>query len=78
MIHIGQSVSPMRAILTLLKKGDIVTHMCAAPPNSIFDDSSRVLSEVLAARRRGIIFDFGNGVNQHFDWDMVEKALETP
>jgi predicted amidohydrolase len=27
MIHIGQSVSPMRAILPLLKRGDIVTHM---------------------------------------------------
>jgi dihydroorotase len=29
MIHIGQSVSPMRAILPLLKRGDIVTHMYA-------------------------------------------------
>src|SRR5207237_2898979 len=27
MIHIGQSVSPMRAVLPLLKRGDIVTHM---------------------------------------------------
>src|SRR5262249_55590703 len=29
MIHIGQSFSPMRAILPLLKRGDIVTHMYA-------------------------------------------------
>jgi len=30
MIHMGQSVSPMRAILALLKRGDIVTpHVCA-------------------------------------------------
>jgi dihydroorotase len=75
MIHVGQSVSPMRAILTLLKKGDIVTHMYAPPPNSILDDNGRVLPEVLAARRRGIIFDFGNGVADHFNWDMVEKAM---
>jgi dihydroorotase len=75
MIHVGQSVSPMRAILTLLKRGDIVTHMYAPPPNSILDDSGRVLPEVLAARRRGIIFDFGNGVADHFNWDMVEKAM---
>ena len=27
-----------------------------------------------AARRRGVIFDFGNGVADHFDWDTVEKA----
>jgi dihydroorotase len=75
MIHIGQSVSPMRSILTLLKKGDIVTHEYAPPPNSILDDSGRVLPEVLAARRRGIIFDFGNGVAGHFNWDMVERAM---
>jgi predicted amidohydrolase len=29
MIHVGQSFSPMRAILPLLKRGDIVTHMYA-------------------------------------------------
>jgi hypothetical protein len=27
MIHVGQNFSPMRAILPLLKHGDIVTHM---------------------------------------------------
>src|ERR1700676_1354453 len=29
MIHIGQNYSPLRAILALLKRGDIVTHMYA-------------------------------------------------
>src|SRR5215470_16182672 len=38
MIHIGQSYSPMRAILPLLKRGDIVTHMYAPAPNGILDD----------------------------------------
>jgi dihydroorotase len=28
----------------------------------------------MAARRRGVLFDFGNGVADHFDWDSVEKA----
>jgi dihydroorotase len=76
MIHIGQSVSPMRAILPLLKKGDIVTHMYAPPPNSILDDEGRLIADVAAARRRGVIFDFGNGVSGHFNWDMVEKATK--
>src|SRR6201982_2403799 len=35
MIHIGQSFSPMRAVLPLLKRGDIVTHMYAPAPNGI-------------------------------------------
>jgi len=76
MIHIGQSVSPMRAILPLLKRGDIVTHMYAPPPSSILDDQGRLFPEVAAARRRGVIFDFGNGVSGHFNWDMVEKATK--
>src|SRR5262249_23317704 len=74
MIHIGQSYSPMRAILPLLKRGDIVTHMYAPAPNGILDDQGRLFPDVLAARRRGIIFDFGNGTLDHFDWATVEKA----
>jgi dihydroorotase len=76
MIHIGQSVSPMRAILPLLKGGDIVTHMYAPAPSSIFDDKGRVLPEVLAAKRRGIVFDFGNGVSDHFNWETVELGMK--
>jgi dihydroorotase len=33
MIHVGQNYSPMRSILSLLKRGDIVTHMYAPSPN---------------------------------------------
>jgi dihydroorotase len=74
MIHVGQNYSPMRAILTLLKRGDIVTHMYAPGMNGILDDKGVLLPEVTAARRRGVLFDFGNGVADHFDWDSVEKA----
>ena len=74
MIHIGQSVSPIRAILPLLKRGDIVTHMYAPAPNGILDEKGRLFADVMAARRRGVIFDFGNGVLDHFDWATVERA----
>jgi dihydroorotase len=76
MIHVGQNFSPMRAILPLLKRGDIVTHVYAPPPNSILDDQGRLIPDVAAARRRGVIFDFGNGVNGHFNWDMVERTMK--
>lgn len=76
MLHVGQSVSPMRAIVPMLRRGDIVTHMYAPPPNSILDDQGRLYPEVAAARRRGVIFDFGNGVNGHFTWDMVARATQ--
>ena len=75
MIHMGQSPSSLRELLPILKTGDIVTHMFAPPPNAIVDDAGRLLPEVLAARRRGIVFDVGNGVRDHIRWDIVEQVL---
>jgi dihydroorotase len=76
MIHIGQSMSSLAKIMPLLKRGDIVTHMFAPPPNAIIDDNGRILPEVAAARRRGVIFDVGNGVTGHIRWDIVEKIMK--
>lgn len=76
MVHVGQNYSPMRSILPLLKRGDIVTHLYAPAPNSILDENGVILPEVMAARRRGVVFDFGHGRNNHFDWDMVERCMQ--
>ena len=75
MIHMGQTVSPLPRLMELLKPGDIVTHMFAPPPNSIIDDNGRILPEVLAARRRGVWFDVGNGRTGHLRWDVVERVM---
>ena len=76
MIHMGQTMSPLPKLLALLKRGDVVTHMFAPPPNSIIDDGGRILPEVLAARRRGVWFDVGNGVTGHMRWDVVESIMK--
>jgi dihydroorotase len=76
MIHVGQNHSPLRSILALLKRGDIITHIYAPGKNGILDDDGILRPEVMAAHRRGVIFDFGNGVSDHFDWDTVGKATK--
>ena len=76
MIHIGQTFSSMPQLLALLKPGDIVTHMYAPEPNSIFDGKGGVLPEVLAARQRGIRFDIGNGRIGHFTWDTMAAGIK--
>jgi len=76
MIHMGQTVSPLPRLLDLLKRGDVVTHMFAPPPNSIVDDSGRILPEVLAARRRGVWFDVGNGQTGHMRWDTIGAIMK--
>ena len=76
MIHMGQSVSPLSKLFPLLKSGDIVSHMFAPPPNSIIDDNGHILPEVMAARRRGVRFDLGNGRAGHLRWDTAESILK--
>ncbi len=85
MIHMGQSVSSMPRLLPLLKRGDIVTHLFAPPPNSIIDEAGRLLPEVIEARRRGVWFDVGNGRGApfnggsteigHLRWDIADRVI---
>src|SRR5215471_6155078 len=76
MIHLGQPDAPLPRILALLKRGDIVTHMYAPAPHGILDDNGRLLPEVLAARRRGVWFDVGNGTVGHITWEQAERAMK--
>jgi dihydroorotase len=77
MIHMGQTISPLGKLVDLLKRGDIVTHLFAPPPNSIIDDTGHILPEVLAARRRGVWFDVGNGMTGHMRWDTITTIMKT-
>ena len=77
MIHMGQTLSPLSRLFDLLKPGDIVTHMFAPPPNSLVDDDGRILPAVLAARRRGVWFDVGNGQTGHMRWDTIAAIMKT-
>jgi dihydroorotase len=76
MIHMGQTMSPLAKLFPLLQRGDIVTHMFAPPPNSIIDDSGRIRPEVLEARRRGVVFDVGNGQTGHMRWDTIAAIVK--
>ena len=76
MVHVGDTASPLPEILALLRPGDIVTHMYAPAPHGMLDDNGRVLPQVLQARRRGILFDFGNGRTAHWTWDVAERAMQ--
>ena len=76
MIHMGQTASPLLRLVSQLKRGDIVTHMLAPPPNSIIDDDDHILPDVLAARRRGVWFDVANGRTGHLLWDTFDRIIQ--
>ena len=70
MVHVGDTAAPLPDILAQLRPGDIVTHMYAPAPHGMLDDNGRVLPQVLQARRRGILFDVGNGRTAHWTWEI--------
>jgi len=71
---------PLSYILSILEKGDILTH-CLPPPYppllphpSILNKKGEVIPEVWSALKRGVIFDVGHGKGS-FSFSTAEKAL---
>lgn len=75
MIHIGGSYSPLPKLLALMKKGDVVTHSFNGHPHGIVDSSGKLLPEVIAARKRGVLFDVGHGAGS-FSFKVMEECLK--
>lgn len=75
MVHIGDSHSPLREILPLLGKGDVITHCFHGRANGVLDDKGRVLAEVKAAVEKGVHLDVGHGAGS-FSFEVAEKALK--
>ncbi len=74
MVHIGGTYSPLRDILAMLKKGDVVTHSFRGGDGGILDDRGRILPEVHKAVANGVNLDIGHGAGS-FAFDTAEKAL---
>jgi dihydroorotase len=74
MAHIGGTFSPLPEILSLMRKGDVITHTYRAGANGILDGKLRVLSAVRDAARRGVHFDVGHGAGS-FSWRIAEAAV---
>ncbi len=75
MVHIGGTYSPLKDILAILRKGDVVTHSFRGSPGGILDGNGRVLPEVHKAVARGVHLDIGHGRGS-FSFETAEKALK--
>jgi dihydroorotase len=75
MVHITKGADTPH-ILRKLRPGDIVTHCFQGRGDGILSPSDgRLLPEVVAARRNGVLFDVGHGAGA-FSWDVARKAFE--
>jgi dihydroorotase len=74
MVHIGDTHTPLSQLLSVLRKGDVVTHCFHGREGGILDPKGRVLPEVLAATGRGVHLDVGHGAGS-FAFDVAERAI---
>lgn len=73
MVHFGRPQPTVKEVVSLLDKGDILTHAFRAEPNSIVE-GGHVLREIAAARKRGVVMDIGHGSGS-FSFDTARRAL---
>lgn len=77
MIHITGTPLPLPEILAFMKPGDIVTHCFHGQDHGIMGpDKQLILKEVVEAQRHGIIFDCAHGRGGHFNFPLIERALD--
>ncbi len=75
MVHVGFSPPSLPEILSLLGRGDVVTHSFNGHENRIVDDEGRMRREVRDARERGVILDIGHGSGS-FSFATARAMLE--
>ena len=77
MIHITDTPLPLPDILACMKPGDIITHCFHGRDHGIMGPAKElILKEVVEAQRHGIIFDCAHGRGGHFNFPLIEKALD--
>lgn len=73
-IHSTHPVVPMKELVSLLRRGDIIAHAFHGKGSTILTDEGVVLAEVRQARERGVIFDAANG-HSHFSMNTARRAI---
>ncbi|MCC5780507.1 amidohydrolase/deacetylase family metallohydrolase [Nitratireductor sp. B36] len=75
MCHIDEPPPSYEAVVSKLRKGDVLTHCFRPFPNAPIMGNGRVKAEVLEARERGVYFDIGHGMGS-FSYKTARAMLE--
>lgn len=74
MTHLDMPPPDVTDVLALLRPGDIWTHCFRGSPNSALSGSGGPEAEVLAAKRRGVLFDVGHGFGS-FSFAVAKRMI---
>ena len=73
MVHIGSAPPDLKSILSMMEKGDILTHCYNGKSNGILNEEGTIHDFVWAAYQKGLIFDIGHGTDS-FNFNVAEQA----
>lgn len=62
-------------IASLMRRGDIITHIYQNKGKNLFQDDKNVEKDMIEAQKRGVIMDVGNG-KFNFDFNVAKKAID--
>ena len=74
MVHIGLPPPTAADLLPLLDDGDILTHCFRDQSNCLLDENGQLVTELSAARQRGVLLDLGHGAGS-FSFETARKML---
>jgi dihydroorotase len=75
MVHIGEAPSGIETVLGALGSGDVLTHCFSGWRDDGLLLDGRIRPSVLAAQKRGVIFDVGHGMGS-FDVEVAKALLD--
>jgi dihydroorotase len=74
MVHPGNTLTSIDHILSVMRKGDILTHCYHGHPEGILDEKGNVKQSVRKAIERGVLLDVGHGQGS-FTFEVGTKAI---
>ncbi len=80
MLHVGDTVEPLGAIIDMLRPGDVVTHYLTPRKHGILGPAAvpgaKIIPQVMEGRERGVLFDSSRGNTQHMGFAQMQAAVE--
>ncbi len=80
MVHVGDTAEPLGEILDMLRPGDICSHFLTPRKNGILGPQAfpgaKLIPEIFAARRRGVVLDVARGRTMHMGFPQMQAAVE--
>ena len=74
-VHVTDCSMPLDKLAAILRPDDVICHIYQGKSNNCLDAQGKVLAGLWEAKKRGVLFDVGNGCN-NYDMEVCQAALK--